>query len=357
MKRLLLLCLFISGTLFLKAQILGGGTHFSNAVVFNEAWINNCPNGATILSNQKAYEPTDAIDPCAPLPACASGATGADVWFSFVAQSPTATIKVDPGGGFDIAIQAFSGTSCPGLTEIGCVDDGNNNAVESLDLSGLSINTTYYFRIFGASNNTSNLTGTYNFCGSSNLYSTVLPVNITRFTASANLNQVTLMWSTSSESLNDRFEIEKSANGSSFITIGNTRGSGTSNQAVDYNFIDPTPYANITYYRLKQVDINGGFKYSAIVPVRMNEKLSASVTVSPNPVVDKINILVKSEISTNAMVRILNANGSQVYQADKALIKGSNVFSITTLAKLPKGMYTTQVIIDNKKISTQFVIN
>jgi hypothetical protein len=357
MKQFLLFSLFIYGTITTKAQILGGGTDFSNAVVFNEAWLNNCPNGATTLSNDKVFEPTDPIDPCAPFPACATGTTGSDVWFKFVAQFNTATIKVDPSGGFDIAIQAFSGTACPGLTDIGCVDDGGNNATESLTLTSLNINETYYFRIFGASNNSSARTGTYNFCGSANLYATVLPVNITRFTASTNNDKVSLLWSTASESMNDRFEIQKSADGSTFLVIGNVTGAGNSHQPVDYSFIDPAPYASITYYRLKQIDLNGGYKYSAIVPVRRNQKLMATVTVSPNPVVDKININVESDIAGPATLRILNANGTQVYQSDKILLKGANVFTINNLTHLPAAVYNVQVITPNKKISTQFVRN
>ena len=132
---------------FATAQILGGGTDFSNAQIFNQSWVTGCPGGGVTLSNQAAFEPNIVIDPCAPAPACVTGTAFSDVWFSFFAQSTTAKIVVNPSASFDIALQAFSGTACPGLTDIGCADAGGIGASEKLELTGLTINQIYYFRI------------------------------------------------------------------------------------------------------------------------------------------------------------------------------------------------------------------
>jgi len=153
-----------------QAQILGGGTLFSNAVTFNQSWLSGCPAAGTTLSNESTYEPTTTMDPCgAPAPACATGTTGSDVWFSFFANSTTATIVVNPTSAFDVAIQAFSGSACPGLTDIGCVDATGNNQPETLALTGLTSGTHYYFRIFGATTSVAARTGKYTFCGSTGL--------------------------------------------------------------------------------------------------------------------------------------------------------------------------------------------
>jgi hypothetical protein len=150
--------------------ILGGGTLFSNAVTFNQSWLSGCPTPGITLSNQAAYEPTTAMDPCgAPAPACVTVTAGSDVWFSFFAHSTTATIVVNPSAGLNVAIQAFSGSACPGLAEIGCVNAAGNNQPETLALTGLTSGVRYYFRIFGAATNASARTGTYTFCGSAGL--------------------------------------------------------------------------------------------------------------------------------------------------------------------------------------------
>ena len=261
-----------------KAQILGGGTNFSNAVTFNQSWISGCPSAGTTFSNQAAFEPTTAMDPCAgePSVACVSGTTGSDVWYSFFAQSSTATIMINPSASFDAAIQAFTGTACPGLTEIGCIDAGGNNAPETLTLSGLTINTRYYFRIFGAVNGVSNRTGTYTFCGSAGVGSAVLPVEISSFNAVGQINKVMLNWTTESEYNNSYFEIERSINGAQYKTIGRVEGMGTTLQKKQYNFTDLTPFAETNYYRLKQVDVDGKVKYSAVLTFKLNNDLSSS---------------------------------------------------------------------------------
>ena len=123
--------LFVSSlyiSILTTAQILGGGTQFSNAVVFDQTWLTGCPAAGTSLSNQVAFEPTTALDACAPAPVCNTGTTGSDIWFKFFAQTSTATIVINPSASFNVAIQAFSGSACPGLTTIGCIDAGGNNA-------------------------------------------------------------------------------------------------------------------------------------------------------------------------------------------------------------------------------------
>jgi hypothetical protein len=138
MKKLFYICALLILSIHSHAQILGGGTLFSHAITFNPTWITACPGGGATLSNQSSFEPATAMDPCAPAPACATGTTGSDVWFSFFAQATTATIVAEPSASFDIGIQAFSGSTCPGLVNIGCIDANGNNTKETLVHSTIS---------------------------------------------------------------------------------------------------------------------------------------------------------------------------------------------------------------------------
>ncbi len=355
MNKKIFLSILLMVSISSYAQILGGGTLFSNAVTFNQSWLSGCPGGGTQLSNMALYEPTTAMDPCATVPACATGTTGSDVWFSFFAQSTTATIVVAPSASFDVAIQAFSGTACPGLTDIGCVDAGGNNATETLNLTGLIFNKRYYFRVFGATNSNANRTGTYFFCGSTGLGSAILPVEIISFNAAAQNNNVILNWTTASESNNSYFEIERSINGNQYQPIGRVAGIGTTSQTTQYSFTDFAPFAATNYYRLKQVDIDGRYKYTAILTIKMDSKLKKGVNVYPNPVLDKINIRISSDAATNGGIRIINTSGQLLYQQNERLVKGENLFTINTLQNLSKGIYTVQVVIDGGILSTKFI--
>jgi Secretion system C-terminal sorting domain len=337
------------------AQILGGGPLLSNAITFNPTWITACPGGGATLSNQSSFEPATAMDPCAPAPACATGTTGSDVWFSFFAQATTATIVAEPSASFDIGIQAFSGSTCPGLVNIGCIDANGNNTKETLVLSGLTINTLYYFRIFGATNNAANRTGTYTFCGSTSLGGILLPVEILDFKATTQNDNAILSWTTAYESNNSHFEIERSANGNQFENIGRLIGKGTTSQTNQYNFTDYAPQLGTNFYRLKQVDYDGKYKYSKILNIVLDNKQKQTITVSPNPVSDKFNIRVSADAPTNASMSVMNSTGQLLYQQNTKLVKGENLLAINNLQGLSNGLYTLQLLIDGKKLSTKFV--
>ena len=70
-----------------------------------------------------------------------------DVWYKFVAVNSVETITVTGSTGFNPAIQIFSG-SCASLTNIECVNYWGNAQTETLTRTGLTINATYYVRIF-----------------------------------------------------------------------------------------------------------------------------------------------------------------------------------------------------------------
>jgi len=352
--------LLLSITSFANAQILGGGTDFSNATLFNQSWLNACPSGATEFSNEAAFEPSVNIDPCAPAPACVNGTPIADVWFYFFAESTTAKIVVNPGASFNIGLQAFSGNTCPGLTDIGCADAAGIGAAETLKLNGLIVNQKYYFRIFGSSNDLSNrtATGTYDFCSSSQLGSSaILPVEISDFRASKKNNIVQLDWSAVSTTADAYFEIERSSNGTTFQYIGKLAAIGPVAQNIHFSFDDNNPLTGINYYRLKEISSNRSFKYSAVVSIKMDARLQRSVTILSNPVTDKLNVRISSDAATGMQLKVINDLGQVIWRQTGNLIKGDNFITVTgaQLHDLRQGMYTLQVNMSNETTSTKFI--
>lgn len=115
---------------------------------------------------------------------------------------------------------------------------------------------------------------------------TVLPVELTSFTAKSSTNQVNLTWTTATEINNSGFEIQKSTDGSEFVSVGFIKGNGTTTEPKAYSFVD-NHLNNVTgklYYRLKQIDYNGAFNYSDIVEVVIDLPLEYSLNQNyPNP--------------------------------------------------------------------------
>ncbi len=102
----------------------------------------------------------------------------------------------------------------------------------------------------------------------------VTAVELLNFSASAENDRVILNWNTVTEINNSGFEIQrsktKSKNEENWQTIGFVKGSGNSNSYKKYFYTDEFPPSGIIYYRLKQVDTNGSFKYSNTVEVNIN---------------------------------------------------------------------------------------
>lgn len=99
-----------------------------------------------------------------------------------------------------------------------------------------------------------------------------LPITLLHFTAIAQGNTVRCDWATVSEFDNDYFTVEKSANGVDFHAVGIVDAVGNSRALVTYDLIDPTPFAGLSYYRLRQTDIDGTTTVSQLVPVRFDER-------------------------------------------------------------------------------------
>ena len=113
-----------------------------------------------------------------------------------------------------------------------------------------------------------------------------LPIELVYFVGNLNSNNhVNLMWQTATESNNDFFVIERSENGIDFITISEIKSkslNGNSVQNLNYETTDFNTLQSTTYYRLKQVDMDGQFTYSNIESIEWNA--NEKIKIVPNPV-------------------------------------------------------------------------
>ncbi|MGD0711757.1 MAG: T9SS type A sorting domain-containing protein [Bacteroidales bacterium] len=92
-----------------------------------------------------------------------------------------------------------------------------------------------------------------------------LPIELLSFNTVCEGNNVSLNWSTASETNNDFFIVERSKDAQTWEIVTTTPGAGNSNSTLYYSATDIQPYPDYTYYRLKQTDYNGAFTYSNVV--------------------------------------------------------------------------------------------
>ena len=63
------------------------------------------------------------------------------------------------------------------------------------------------------------------------------------------------------------------------------------------------------FYRLKQIDVDGKFKYSNIVRLRYTEKNTVNTIVYPNPTPGLVTILVGDNSLVGTMAALYDMNG------------------------------------------------
>lgn len=113
---------------------------------------------------------------------------------------------------------------------------------------------------------------------------TVLPITLVYFRAEMIDDAVSLNWLTASEENNAYFSIEKSFDGDNFKVVKEIDGAGTTLEAIQYNYIDNSELAAITYYRLKQTDFDGKSSYSKVAQVYLDPSTaSGNIQLYPNP--------------------------------------------------------------------------
>lgn len=199
----------------------------------------------------------------------------------------------------------------------------------------LNANTIYPFTV--SSSNTQS-SGNRFYIVASN--SSSLPVSYASLTAVAVNNESQINWSTASETNTSHFEIERSTNGIDFIKIGNVDAAKNSTQIVHYAFIDANPELE-NYYRLKQVDLDGKFEYSAMVRVLFKNTVN-NYAVWPSPAGNlvQINNLTDDEVT----YQISNVMGQPVKNGSISATHNS-----IDIQQLEKGIYfiSLQTISDN----------
>jgi hypothetical protein len=111
----------------------------------------------------------------------------------------------------------------------------------------------------------------------------LLPFTLSHFSATLRDNRVNVSWKTAEAYGFSHFNIERSANGQTWETIGTKNIGDVTGSPGDYEFVDNTPLQDRSFYRLTSVDFDGHITISAVASVLNKNKFTTKVKLSPNP--------------------------------------------------------------------------
>jgi photosystem II stability/assembly factor-like uncharacterized protein len=176
-----------------------------------------------------------------------------------------------------------------------------------------------------------------------------VPVELTSFTARLSDENVILKWTTSTETNNDRFEIQKSDDRNNFYTIGSVKGAGTSTQSHSYSYTDKlssNPDGSL-FYRLKQIDLNGRSTYSKILTIDVDIPAVFNLSQNyPNPFNPSTVISYSIPVKSFVTIEIFNALGQKIRTLVNSQKEAGSYTVNFNAENLPSGMYLYKLTAD-----------
>lgn len=164
----------------------------------------------------------------------------------------------------------------------------------------------------------------------------LLPLQLVSFITIVNSkNEVEATWKTANEMNNDRFELQRSADGISWESVATVKGSGTTSSGKSYSAIDRFPLNGQSFYRLMQFDFDGKTSVSKINSVRINSSEN-KILIFPNPAATKITV--GANLQTLSDLKIYDSKGQDVTSNTKQVRNSSSQVEIN-IAELPSGIY------------------
>lgn len=176
-------------------------------------------------------------------------------------------------------------------------------------------------------------------------HSSPLPIDLLFFNGKVAGSDNVLKWVTVSETNNDYFLLERSTNGETFEPIGEVDGAGTTNERLEYEFIDHSAPTGLNYYRLKQVDFDGASSYSRTILLK-NGRREADAMVSlvyPNPTRRDVYVDLMTYERSNYEVVMTDHYGNVVYNKKFTLEPGFDTYRVSNIDHLAQGVYLLKV--------------
>lgn len=170
----------------------------------------------------------------------------------------------------------------------------------------------------------------------------VLPLTWVRFTASTvpGTRSTLLQWTTAQEVNTHSFIIEASDDCEGWKVLGRVKAAGFNYNQQHYRYYDHQPLPGKNFYRLKQVDLDDRFSYSAVIAV-YSAAPADQHSIYFNTANAFIQIRANSKGQERAFIQLFDLNGRIVIQKVE-ILNGDTPYQMNT-QRLIAGVYILKV--------------
>lgn len=168
---------------------------------------------------------------------------------------------------------------------------------------------------------------------------TALPVTWLDFNAILSNGIVDISWSTADEYDNDHFELQRSIDGINFYTIELIESKGNTSGVTTYYTSDLSPATGTSYYRVKQIDLDGK---STVTDVRRVVNSDESIRLYPNPLYGSTVFIELSHPENYYGLNLIDPLGRNVLELNSHQL--TSLVSLELENKISAGIYFIQLI-------------
>jgi mannan endo-1,4-beta-mannosidase len=173
--------------------------------------------------------------------------------------------------------------------------------------------------------------------------SAALPVKLTSFNAKSEGAVAKIEWTTASELNSDRFEIERSSDGTNFYSLVTLKGMGSTQLSHQYFTYDKNPSAGVNYYELNQYDLDGRRTSEGIRTVNFDGLKTPSVRAYPNPAQSNLGILLSNYKGKKVTLVVNDMAGKMIHSEEITTPNGQGYYKLNLTSPIANGQYVLQV--------------
>ncbi len=175
------------------------------------------------------------------------------------------------------------------------------------------------------------------------VFTTPTPVTFTNVTAQQKNNGVQVNWNIAVENGVQQYEVERSQDGTNFITAGILTATANNGGSTTYTYMDVAPNTGINYYRIKTIETSGAVKYSTVVKVTQYNN-TPGITLTSTFITDgKISLQLSNQPKGKYVVKLTNLLGQRFLRSSFNHAEGNSTQTIPVV-EVNKGTYLLEII-------------